>query len=297
MMMTKPRRQTGGVGRQPVGAPEWTQITPEQAYELLTEHNPRNRSIDNRKVQQYVADMADGRWDEDNGSTIGIDANGDIVDGQHRLTAVVDAGIPVHFWVMRGLSAESQKTLDIGRRRELGSQLGIEGVKDSRNLAAAARIVYAYETKGNPSVQMLTVPPSDMQLRDVLERHPGLARSSEQTGKVLGIPRALVVGLHYLFSYVDETDATMFFEYLHSGAGLEPRDPILTLRERLIKEKQAGNDRRRMESRVLVAFIIRSFNAYRRGERLARLIWSDGQVFPRIEGCTLPVLGDGEDDQ
>jgi hypothetical protein len=296
MMMTTPSRRTGGVGRQPVGAPEWTLITPDEAYELLTEHNPRNRRIDNRKVAQYAADMADGRWDEDNGATIGLDSSGDIVDGQHRLTAVCDAGIPMHFWVMRGLDQQAQRTLDIGRRRELGAQLGIEGVKDSRVIAAAARMVYAYETTGSPSVQTLRVAPSDMQLRDVLNRHPGLTDSANSTGKVLGIPRATVVGLHYLFTYVDETDATMFFEYLHSGAGLEPKDPILTLRERLIKERQQGNDRRRMESRVLVAFIIRAFNAYRRGERLTRLVWSDGQVFPRIEGCTLPVNSTPEEE-
>jgi hypothetical protein len=177
----------------------------------------------------------------------------------------------------------------------LGAQLGLEGIKDGRLLAAAGRMVFAYERIGIPVVRMLSMQPTDPQVRETLIRHPGLHDSVNDVGKIFGLTRSTTVGLHYLFTYVDVDDATFFFQKLGSGAGLEPLDPILVLRERLIKEKQLAGARK-LDAKVITAFVIRTFNAYRRNERLHKLQWGEGQVFPRIDGITLPVLGDDEAD-
>jgi hypothetical protein len=237
--------------------------------------------------------MRAGRFDA-NGETIKLDYEGDLIDGQHRLTAVSDAGVAQWFLVVRGLPPEAQETVDIGKRRHLGGQLTLGGEKDGNILAAAGRMVYAYEAIGIPVAKVLAIKPTDPQIRDVLARHPGIQDSIAKICRGIVLSRSTCVGLHYLFTHVEPEDADYFFQKLASGAGLEPRDPILILRERLMREKMAVAGRR-YDVKVLTAFTIRAFNAYRRNERLSKLQWGGASAqFPRIIGCDIPIIGHDE---
>lgn len=75
-------------------------ITPETAKTLLENNNPNYRSMRQGKANEYAQEMLEGRWRilED----IAIDTNGNVINGQHRLQAVVSAGFPVAFRVTRG---------------------------------------------------------------------------------------------------------------------------------------------------------------------------------------------------
>lgn len=89
-------------------------ITPERAKEyLLTQGN--NRDINDRRVADYVGRMGRGEWIL--GQPITFDENGHLIDGQHRLKAVIRHGEPVSFAVMRGMPSESKSVFDIGQRR------------------------------------------------------------------------------------------------------------------------------------------------------------------------------------
>ncbi|MEX2599279.1 MAG: hypothetical protein WD533_06450 [Dehalococcoidia bacterium] len=68
-------------------------ITPDRARQLLT-LNRHNKPVDWAKVHKYAAAMRAGRWDPLKGS-IKVYRDELIVDGQHRLYAVIEAGIPV----------------------------------------------------------------------------------------------------------------------------------------------------------------------------------------------------------
>jgi hypothetical protein len=294
-MMT--RQRTAVAPPKPKGAATWELISADIAYELLTEQNKHNRPLDPRTVSQYAADMRAGRFDA-NGETIKLDRDQQLVDGQHRLMAVVETELAQWFLVVRELSPKARDTVDIGRRRNLGQQLGLDGEKSGATLAAAARMVYAYEQTGVPVTKMLAVKPTDQQLRDVLARHPGIHNSAERwTRGILSLSRATIVGLHYLFTSVDKIDADNYFQLLASGAGLEAKHPILVLRDRLMREQLING--RSLDVKVATAFTIRAFNAYRKQERLAKLQWGGGgadATFPRIKNCKLPILGAYEEE-
>ena len=76
-------------------------ITPEQAQAYL-DNNAKHRPIKEKKVAEYMAEMEDGTW-KLNGKTICFDWNGRLLNGQHRLSAVVRSRVPLTTVVVRGL--------------------------------------------------------------------------------------------------------------------------------------------------------------------------------------------------
>lgn len=93
-------------------------ITPELAEKMLSKNLPYNRKISEKTVGLYARDMAKGRWNEDAPSAIVISSKGYLIDGQHRLMAVIKAGVPIAFYVARGVSEKTFDYIDNGKRRE-----------------------------------------------------------------------------------------------------------------------------------------------------------------------------------
>ena len=98
------------------------EITPEEAAKLL-EKNLSNRKLAQPVVARYARDMAAGRW-ELNGATICVDKDGNLTDGQHRLSAVVSANVPVRMTIAHNVPFSS--TLDIGKTRNIADSLRME---------------------------------------------------------------------------------------------------------------------------------------------------------------------------
>lgn len=262
------------------------QVTPKMAEKLLA-RNTHNRGIVEGRVLQYAADMAAGNW-QINGEAIKIAADGQILDGQHRLLAITEARVDVQTLVITGLPNETQETMDQGRPRSFADVLKLRGEKDYYNLAATVLKVCVYERDRVPFSQTGRVGnPTIHQLTKCLNRNPELRDSVKfaQAHRRAWLGNSAVAALHFLFSTVDEADATDFFARLATGESLEHIDPRYVLRERLIKEH---HDYGGMNQRVKLAFIVRTWNAWRTGEILTRLVWTAGGArpdrFPEIDG-------------
>jgi len=57
-----------------------------------------NRNCKPRVVAKYASDMTEGRW-VDTHEPIAMSVDGNLIDGQHRLAAVIESGRPQYFWV------------------------------------------------------------------------------------------------------------------------------------------------------------------------------------------------------
>lgn len=79
-------------------------ISPEDAQAYL-DNNAKHRPIKEKKVAEYMAEMQDGRW-RLNGKTICFDTTGRLLNGQHRLSAVVRSGVSLTTVVVRGLDPD-----------------------------------------------------------------------------------------------------------------------------------------------------------------------------------------------
>lgn len=97
------------------------QITPEMAARLL-KGNTHNRAIRTRVVEKYIDMMNRGLWElTHQGIAIGID--GTILDGQHRLLAIIEAGTTVPMCVTYNVASDIFDSIDLGQTRSIADLL------------------------------------------------------------------------------------------------------------------------------------------------------------------------------
>jgi len=252
-------------------------ITPVEAQAIL-DGNVNNRNLNKRLVAHYSSQLEDGKW-QVNGETIKIDENGRLLDGQHRLTAIVKSNKPMTTYVVRGLKDESFKTIDCGKTRSPADFLKIAGQESNgvnlNVLAAAVKIAMCFDKEtGEFKQQNLICTPTE--LVAFCDAHEGLAESVRvgQTFKGV-VSSSIMAACHYVFSIVDPENADDFFAGLLSGEGLSKGNPILTLRNKLFSfqgtgKKSSGSVFRRR----LISYLVQSFNSYRSGDQRLNLVYN-----------------------
>jgi hypothetical protein len=101
-------------------AATFTTIGAERARELLANNNA-NRPLRKSVIRAYAAEMIAGRW-KDSPQPVIVDTNGNLIDGQHRMTAVVEAakknpGVTIRCVLIGGVSGDLFDVLDQGVTR------------------------------------------------------------------------------------------------------------------------------------------------------------------------------------
>ena len=83
-------------------------ITPSEAAVYL-KNNAMHRKIKQKKVDAYMKEMQDGQW-KLNGKALIFDSNGRLLNGQHRLSAVIQSNVPLTTVVIRGVDPSVLET-------------------------------------------------------------------------------------------------------------------------------------------------------------------------------------------
>lgn len=264
-------------------------VSPTLARQLLAV-NQRNRSLRSPRVTQLAESMRRGEW-ELNGETIKIAEDGTLLDGQHRLQAVVESGVTIEALLMRNLPREAQDTVDTGRRRRLADVLAIEGFPDSHALGAAVSILFRYRNGTRIDYSHKNAP-TPRQALDLLAEEPDLIESvrvaRRLTKKVRG-PIGVFSALHYVFSEVDPDATDEFFERLIDGNELQKGDPVLQLRDQLLKPRVERNYAQ--SPYYVAALMIKAFNLRRENRTVSLLSFRNTEKFPvlnppELEGAT-----------
>jgi hypothetical protein len=252
-------------------------IGPSEAKAILL-GNKRNRTRRAVYAAMLAREMSESRWTFD-GAPIRISEEGLLLDGQHRMEAVVLSKATLPFVVVRGLSAESQDVMDTGAKRTVADVLSMDGLSNSALVAAIARLSIFWDSgvrspslgKGRPisSQQILVAVRSDDTYR---------LAATKMSGWYLG-PASVRGFCWRLFSRRDPDMAEEFFRMFRRGSDLSEGHPVLALRERVIHEmSQLGYQ----PPGYHTALIIRAWNALRRGEKLIKIqAWRSSEE-PRI---------------
>ncbi len=125
---------------------EVLKITPEIAESLLsTAHD--NRTINKHRVLSYSKAMEDGDWKQ-NGESIKIDRAGILIDGQHRLSAIIQCGLTIPMLVVRDLDHSVFDTIDTGKSRTGGDVLKIQGIQNSTNVSSGVTLYLLLSGRG-----------------------------------------------------------------------------------------------------------------------------------------------------
>jgi hypothetical protein len=253
-------------------------VTPEMAKEWL-ERNTHNRNLRERKLRAMVLDMQQGDW-KFAGDPIRFDINGDLQDGQHRLTALVRVGIPQEFMVITGLATEIRETIDQGTPRSFGDVLKLRGEGNCTTLASITRRVAVWQNDRTPDNKGMYVP-THAQLITTLEKYPDLreaAKIAQATSARCKIPVGTLGLTWWMFGQIDTSDRDSFFHSLRTGTNLEEGSPIAALRN--VAMDVSSNPRKQLPQRAMTALIIKAWNKFREGEYTSSLRWKPGGANP-----------------
>ncbi len=253
-------------------------ITPKLAEELLAK-NTSNRPLSQRHVDVLVGAMKRGEW-LSSGDTIKISTQNVLLDGQHRLNAIVQSGVTIEMVIASGVQPEAFHVIDTGAKARGASDiLAIQGEEKPHVLAAAVRIIKNWEVHQDMTTN--TYSWTTTELEEVLSRHPQLRKFTDTSAAINKlIPPSFSCAFSYLFCLVNAAHSEQFMERLATGAGLEQGHPILLLRDILMANKVA---RAKLPKKTIAALIIKAFNLYSSGKKVARLTWSTTDKFPAIE--------------
>lgn len=234
-------------------------VTPALAETWLG-RNTNNRRIRRSQVERYARDMESGSWQE-NGEAIAFADDGTLIDGQHRLSAIVLAAVDVQMLIVRGLPMVAQDTVDDGAKRTMSDTFGFHGVANRANAAAITRRVLMWQegfrtNQGNfqPSkAEQLDAWRTDATLRDAVEA----AVQMRSRGQV---PTSIVGLTWWLFSQIDRSQCAEFWHGLHTGSDLPANSPIHVVREKIIRRNaQPG----RVQETEYLAWIVKAWNLWR----------------------------------
>lgn len=135
-------------------------ITPAIAESYLRVNVKNYRKLNRAVVKRYADDMKSGRW-ELNGEPIVFDENGLLKNGQHRLAAIIMAGVPVEMAVCRGVD-ENVTAYDLNSVRNATQISAARGIETSKAILAAVSLLFQL-TDSEERTQMKIV--------DYCERH------------------------------------------------------------------------------------------------------------------------------
>lgn len=251
-----------------------------QEWLLLNTHN---RVLQKARVNQYRDAMLRGEW-MITGEAIKWSDKNVLLDGQHRLAAIVAAGvidptIEIEILVVEGLGAEAQERMDRGKPRSVGDALQLRGIPNASTVAAIVQWLRKFEVgEGDPRVanEPISVP----QALELLKRRPfihesvRLARGTHHVSRMGGSAWG---ALCTQFLEINFDDADEFMAITKEGANLEVTHPIFHLRRVLFNDAVAN---RRLPQTTLMALIIKAWNAWRAGVTIGQLRFTAGGSRP-----------------
>lgn len=278
----------------------WAQvelITPELAEKFLKK-NLRNRPLQQHDVLNYTKEIEKDHWFVTNNG-IGFAEDGSLMDGQHRLNAIVKSGKAQEMVVVRNIKKEAFSVIDTGRKRRLEDVLAIEGYKNWIVVAGTARMGLALtrdmEEKAQSSFRGRTKHSID-DLLQYTKSQPDISSSVtfalhkyKTLIKICSYPAT--IGCYHLFSQKDPELALEMFNLLETGAIGDENNVILHCRNILIAHKQAELKLNTRSSNVgyLAFLLVRTWNALREGVRDIRMI-QDGTKILRDYTSPIPII-------
>lgn len=257
-------------------------ITPDVAASLLAA-NTNNRTLNRDAVDYYKSQMLTNQW-RLNGETIKVGSNGVLLDGQHRLAAIMESGVTLEMPVCRDIHPDWVSTIDTGRQRKPADHLSIAGFrKDSSILAAAAAVCMNFDREGKYVRDWKKTPA--FKIIDWVEKNKGLVASIGRVPVSIGklCPRSIAVAMHYTFSsYYGAAQAEIFFDHLNSGAELKRGSPILALRSRLIEMKNQRVVMSSSNRTMIIYYFVQAFKAWLDNREIKTLRYDPGSL-PDLE--------------
>jgi hypothetical protein len=230
-------------------------ITAAQAHAYLG-LSAGNRTLNSDYVLSLAVAMEQGKWDE-SASEIVFDEDNKLIDGHHRLSAVVAFGSSVRMLVKRGVSKAARGLIDTGRTRgirDLMTMFRPDVKYVTTRKAALFTCIGLIVPSGRPTaIRTLDAYDSWMrQFREGVDAAVEITRAGA-SGKMLQL--GPVAGAFAFAHKINPKKVETFMVRVRDGAGLTLSEPAYTLRALLTgpRTSSSGSDRMALSRKVLQA--------------------------------------------
>lgn len=254
-------------------------VTPLLAEQLLS-HNPRNRKVNQLWVEHLTSCMERGAM-MFTGESIILGTDGRLLDGQHRLHAVVRSGVTTPFVVVFGVDPAAQDAMDVGKSRKVADMISMDGIRYHHAVASAARLALGYPKVNNNLPVHRSRAEEAAYVREhaeALEEAATFAYAHQMS------PGSIPVGMLTAAIFIAgdrEPVVKRLIEDAHSGVGLSEDSPALALARWCILQSSRRSSHARGTRSDKWAVLVRAINAAADGKPVKQLrgrVGKDGQL-------------------
>lgn len=274
-----------------------------------------NRRFSENLVNKYAYDMLAGQWKftHEGFAFIGFmsDGTADFKDGGQRTRAIIRAAtvgatrgehalppnpdIAIDFMVTEGLDEDSWRAMNIGKPKNAGDFLAMDGEIKTAALGATIALCWMYE---NTAVGEIFVRDhwqrgllTPIMRQEYLDANPGVRESlweGSRLSKVMTVSSAAAGHYLALKSGMDKLIVADFMDRMYSGADVHKEHPVLRLRE-LLSNARVRNKRRNMPREDQLALFIKALKAFAENRHVKNLSFrtdskarAGAEPFPRF---------------
>lgn len=262
-------------------------LTPEDAIAILLHSDFTNRPLRKTIVDRYTNAMAKGEWKLAPEPLVITDKH-QLIQGQHRLNAVVLSKTNQWFMVVRGWRTEVFDVLDSGAKRSVSDVLNINGTAggNGSRLGAAAKLVVALDEakRLGQSSHNATKKMSDRQhiIAFAEQNYDALEWAYHVTepiyrAKVLSVPPTALLSAAFIIARAgnDRDIVATFFEELTTLHDIS--DPRWTLvRWAPTRKGRSG------PGEMAAAIVVKGWNSWVRGRKQQQFAWRSDEDFPEV---------------
>lgn len=244
---------------------------------------PRNRQVSQERVKRIVDAMRSGRWQDNHPQGLIFNKAAELIDGQHRLLAVIEADVEIWFWCTFNADDTVKTTLDSGSPRTIAQTGQIIGLETTAtDVAIAKALMIKIEEKVVPRMV------DTQELLAIFEQYQegihlaGLRKSSQP---ILYAPiRAAIARAFYclpdagdkLHRFIEVLDSG-FSEGAAESAAIALRNAYLNMPRRKSSSKDAKIS--------MAAKAVLAVQKFAEGESVRSLGEAKRQLFPlKIDG-------------
>lgn len=261
-------------------------VSPYLAEEWLMV-NTINRKPSLSHIKKLASSMKNGKW-RLNGETIIFSKCGRLIDGQHRLYAVIESGVTIKTDVRFGIDSDVMPTINEGKKRSAGDVYKMNGIPNYNTAAAAVKMVYQYDTGRFGSSGAATQNLSNPEALEWYGKNPNMEEATILGVKLYNLGAKMVLskskfaGYYFIMSRIDESLSWKFCESLATGANLGIGSPIYKLRSELLRASM--DKRRRLTHKAIHELVVWTWNNIRDGKS-PKII----RIIPKSDGSHLKL--------
>lgn len=220
-------------------------ITPEIARRFLDSGYGMNRNPSKVLVQSLVQAILTDAF-KMNGESIIINEKGQLVDGQHRMLAVLEANKAVKMLVARGLSVGSEDTVDTGNGRKGSDVLTMKGFgrKFAGLLAMAAKREMTFNNNSGrfEASHIIRKIYNNHKLLVFVDGNPEIISAAEHIHNYhrrgMMISAGYIAWILYRARKQEPDLADTYIDQFITGLNIGEEEPAYVVREKLLRESQ-----------------------------------------------------------